>query len=458
MRARPLASPPDLAAVPARAWLAFVLLALLGQAWVLANPGYFSHDELQWAWRADHAGWLERYGWPQWTHWQLFQWRPLTFHTWLALSDALFVRPWAYHAVFALAGIAVGAGLLRLLVRIGVRAPVATAFALVFVLGPYAMYTQGWVAALADLLWVGFGMAAANIVVALRGPPARLGAIAAAVAALTTLALLAKEAAIVLPALAALAWLTSGRRREWLVAFVASAVPTAIYLALRLQVILFTPRDGNYAWSVLSIPRQWLQYQVYPLAPSIFEAANSPPLATRHGIVALVLLAALWVAMWRADRRAATWWLLGGAAALGPVLLLEYASNQYGYGYSAVVAGALACAWDRLGPRARWLAAFLVAIGVWHGLAVARELHSVGARQARFSPQLAAVVERAGGATVYVRLPRDEDDSWIFRRLGHDLDGYANTPIGARAVILEHDDAHPADYVVRPDGSLLPAR
>jgi len=40
------------------------LLALLGQALLIANPGYFSHDELQWAAFAGTSGPIP---WVSWT-------------------------------------------------------------------------------------------------------------------------------------------------------------------------------------------------------------------------------------------------------------------------------------------------------------------------------------------------------------------------------------------------------
>jgi hypothetical protein len=436
-------------------WLLFVALAAVAQATLVTNPGYFSHDELQWAARAD-AGGLAQAAWAQLGDWRTFQWRPLTFALWMALSRALFATPWAFHAAFVAMGTAIGAGLLRLLVRLGVAPRLAVVAALVFVCGPYASYTHGWVATLADLLWVGAGLLGANRVLAWRD---RQGAVGVAVFVLTVLALLAKEAAVVLPALAALAWLTSGRRREWFVATGASAVPVAIYLALRVGVILYAPRaEGVYAWSLAQVPRQWLAYQLFPLEPSILEVGEAFRASTTHLAVAGALVLAMWFAVWRAAPRAAAWGVLGGALALGPVLGLALGSNQYAYAQSAIVVGALAVAWPRLRPAARTLAGFVLLVTLWHGFAVQRELASVGARQARFSPALAAAVQRAGEATIRVRLPREAQDAWIYRRLGHDIPAYAGVPIGTHVVLVENADAAPADYGIEPDGSLRATR
>ncbi|MGH8029367.1 MAG: hypothetical protein ACREO3_05470 [Arenimonas sp.] len=440
------------AALPVRAWIAFVLVALAGQAWLLTNPGYFSHDEIQWGAFAQ-AGPLAALDWQTFADWRAFQFRPLTFDLWLLLSRALFASPTAMHALFVLLGTSIGAGLLTLLARLHVAPRVAVVAALAFVLGPVAMYTHGWVATLADLLWVGAGMLAANLVLA-WGARGRTRAIAVAVAALTVLALLAKEAAIVFPALAVLAWLSSGRRREWAVAAIASGVPVAIYLALRAGVILFAARPvGAYAWSPWAIPAQWLSYQVFPLEPAVLEPVNALGVSGRHLGIVIVLLIVLWTLVARANWRALMWGLLGGALALGPVLVLRSPSNQYAYAQAAVVAGALAVAWPRLGRGGKALVVFLLVVSTWHGMNIARQMHRIGELQARFSPALAEAVAQADAAVVRVRLP--VRDTWVYARLGHEIPAYAGVVMKDRVVMVASDDPGPADYTVAEDGSLV---
>ena len=74
---------------------ALVLLAAFAlQLPLVLMAGYFSHDELQWAWRAetiDFVPWIDDRS--------TFQHRPLTFNLWMALSRALFDAPMAFHAV-----------------------------------------------------------------------------------------------------------------------------------------------------------------------------------------------------------------------------------------------------------------------------------------------------------------------------------------------------------------------
>ena len=124
-------------------------LACLLQLPLVLNPGYYSHDELQWAVHAAdgvQVAWLDV---------SAFQYRPLTFNLWMLLSRALFDTPRLFHAVLVASG-ALNAALLFAVARgFGVQARPVIVGALVFVLSPYAVYTHGWVGCIADLLWVG---------------------------------------------------------------------------------------------------------------------------------------------------------------------------------------------------------------------------------------------------------------------------------------------------------------
>lgn len=68
----------------ARAWLPLLVftLTVLAQWPLWSNPGYFSHDELQWA-AAAHPPAGTPVAWRGWFDVQVFQFRPLTFNLWL---------------------------------------------------------------------------------------------------------------------------------------------------------------------------------------------------------------------------------------------------------------------------------------------------------------------------------------------------------------------------------------
>jgi hypothetical protein len=430
--------------------IGFVIVAALLQFYLISNPGYFSHDELQWGSRADVAPGVALPT-ADWANWHAFQYRPLTFTVWLYISHWLFHTPVAFHALWVALGIGNGLLLFRLMRRIQVKPVPAVLFSLSFTLSPFAAYTHGWVATAADLLWVGFGLIMAQVLMWAGNERARRRPALGVVFVLTTLALLSKESAIVLPTLVALAWWLAGRTRLLRDAVIVSALPVAAYLALRLHVILSTPQaTGAYHWSLASIPKQWLMYQLFPLAPSVLEIKNVMLISMKHVLIASAILLGLAISVFRADIRAGILLTVGGALALGPVLLLESPSDQYGYGFTAIVMAALALAWSRQGRVGRVLAGIFIVIGVWHGVNMQREIHRVGELQARFSPALSQAVSQA--TTFPVRLRPPQDDGWVYQRLSHEIPSYLGVPIGDRVQLVTASES--ADYLIEPDGGL----
>lgn len=430
--------------VPTVAWV--VLAALLLQ-WPLAfNPGYFSHDELQWAAFADGdllAPWRDV---------AAFQYRPLTFSLWMLLSRLLFDTPVAFHAVLVAWG-SLHAGLLFAIGRrFGMPPWPAAAGALAFAAGPFAALVHGWAGCIADLLWLGGALGAVWLVQQTSRP--LLAGLAAF--ACTAIALLAKEAAFAIPPLLAVAWLFDGRQRRWLAATLGAGMAAAGWLALRLDVLLHAPREGSqYVLSIANVPLRWLEYQLFPpLVPVLegFTTLQRPLPAAIAGALWLWLL----VALWRTDRRLALLCLLGGMAALLPVLPLSSSWNHYGYGFAAVTAMAVAAAWRPARRSSRVAIAVFAGLTLLHGLAVMLGIRRVGEVQARFSPALAAAVRsHAGPAPLRLR-PDPDAKTWIFQRLTHDIPRYDGVAIGNRVQLVEGDAS--ADYRILADGRLVRLR
>ena len=433
--------------------LAVFALALLGQWPLLANPGYFSHDELQWAAFAGSDGPIR---WSSWTAIGAFQYRPLTFNLWLWLSRQLFAQPQAFHLVLVAWGAGNAALLCALARRFGVATGPAIIGALVFALGPFAAYVHGWVGTIGDLAGVSCALLAG--LVASRWPRAIVAATAAA--AFTALGLLAKEAAAAIPLLLALAWWFDGRNRHWAAATLAAGAVLAVYLALRIGVLLHAPREGaQYALSAAHVPLRWVEYQLFALLPNVFEAFTM--LARGIGsriVVAGLLWLALLAALWRGSPRIAAIFLLGGIAALAPVLPLGSSWNHYGYGFAAVTAMAVAAAWPRAPRWGRGVIAVCALLCMWHGANVMRTMRHVGQVQAVFSPALAEAVAAhasgSGGDQPLRLRPAPDADAWIFARLTHQIPSYRGVPIGERVRLVAADA--PADAVIAADGRIQP--
>lgn len=416
--------------------------ALLLQLPLLLNPGYFSHDELQWAVFAD-AGVAS-----PWHDVGAFQYRPLTFSLWMVLSRALFATPVLFHAVLVAWG-ALNASLLQGVGRgFGVATKPATVGALAFVLTPYAAYTHGWVGCIADLLW----LSCALLLVLLVQQCGRSWLAGVISAAFTALALVSKEAAFAIPPLLAVAWWFDGRKSRWLTAMLGAGVMAALYLALRAGALLHAPHEGGqYALSPWHLPLRWLEYQLFPPIVPLLESFNTLQ-RTGPTLIAGLLWLGLLAALWQASKRLLAFWLLGGFVALLPVLPLAAGFNHYAYGFAALSAMTVAAAWPLASHRGRMAIATFALLTALHGGVVMWRMQQVGRIQAVFSPALADAVRTQSGPLVLQLSPTAK--AWIFLRLTHDIPSYDGVAIGDRVHIASPGEH--ATHLVLPDGRLQP--
>lgn len=427
-------------------------LALLAQLPLILNPGFFSHDELQWAAQADvPAG--QALPWFSWTAFDIYQYRPLTFNLWLLLSRVWFDQPQLFH-LFCVAWGSLNAALLAVLGRrFGMAARPAAIGALVFALGPYAVFVHGWVGTMADLIWLSCALATGLVVAGSERPWRAF----AAAAVFTGIGLAGKEAAITIPPLLAVAWWFDARRPRWLFAAFGAGLVVLAYFALRAEAMLHPGTTAaQYTLSLWHPPLRWFEYQVFTPIPTVLEtfATLARGVDKRVAIAALLWLA-LCAALWRSAPRLLALFLVGGAAALFAVLPLGSSWNHYGYGYAAITAMVVAAAWPTATRRGRAVIALMALLTLAHGAAVMLAMLRVGTVQAVFSPALAQVVaETRATATAPVCLRVAPDAKvWIFQRLTHDIPRYRGTPIGDRVQLVEVDA--PADFVIQADGRLV---
>lgn len=425
---------------------ALVLLAAFAlQLPIALMAGYFSHDELQWAWRAETLRFV-----PWIDDGSTFQHRPLTFNLWMVLSRALFDAPIAFHAVMVLWGSANAALLCAVGRRFGMSPWTAALGALAFVLTPYAAYTHGWVATIADLIWVSCALVLAWCVLKLERPVV-IGALAFAIG---LIGMSGKEAAAAIPVLCAVAWVfDAARRTRWFAATIGSGLAIAGFIAWRLPALLHAPRDGGaqYVPSLANAPMRWFEYQVFPPLMPLFEAHTTLARPKLFAIAAVLWLG-LFGAMWLARRRLALVFLFGGAAALAPVLVLGSSANHYAYGFAALGAMCAAAAWPRTTHLGRVAIATFALLTFLHAAVVMLTLREVARVQSVFSPALAQTLASREGI-VKLRVAADARE-WIFLRLTHDIPAYRGVPIGERVQIVDDD----ADFEIRADGSLQPLR
>jgi hypothetical protein len=447
--------PPRAPAIsPVVARLGALFLLLLVQWPLIFNPGYFSHDELQWWARADVASWTQL-PWVSWIDIATFQFRPLTFNLWLVLAWCFASTPYLMHLLVVAAG-SVNALLLgRCVAAAGASRRTGYAAALVFVLTPYAAYTHGWTATLADLLTVAAALLSLRLLQSSVGANATHDALrGGSILALTGVALLSKESAIVLPAFLLLGLYRHPRPRHAIRIIALAAALVAIYLGLRLPVLLGTPHAGDaYAWSIANIPHRLLEYLLFPFLPPLLEVGPTLHKGLGRLIAAAACLVALQAALARMDWRWALAWIAQFVALLAPVLLLGSSYGQYAYLASVAAVGIVAVAWGRLRAPSRIALRCVAAVAIAHAGAVMWRMREVGIVQTNFYADLLAQLAATPGSVVIASA--DPADRWMLERFLSGVTTYRGVSIGAR--VHPTEGRGDAGLIMQGDGHLLAA-
>ena len=434
--------------------LATLLAALLLQLPLIFNTGYLSFDELQWWARADVPS-VADLPWVAWTDLDTFQFRPLTFNLWLLLAHALAAHAFAMHAVFVLLGSLNACLLAYCLALMNATRATAAVAALLFVCSPFVAYTHGWTGTLADLLVLMCGLVAFAALRTLPAAPSarRTTAVALVVAVAVLLALTAKESAVVLPLLLAFAAVAHAERRRVLGLTGLAGTIVALYLCVRVPLLLGAPAGATgYSWHLGSVPARLAEYALFPWMPPLFEVG--PVLgkgALRIALAAICALALL-AALARASRLHALAAALLFVGLLAPVLILDQAFNQYAYLASAAIVGVTAHAWRDCARVARALLLGLAAVATLHGVQVMLRMREVGAIELRFHSGLAGLLAQDSESVAVA--PARPADAWLLSRFVDHVPRYRGVDFGDRVSTGAMPGAS-LQVTMQPDGSLL---
>lgn len=426
-----------------------LLLAMVLQIPLILNPGYFSHDELQWAARADVTD-FSLMPWLAWFDFEQYQFRPLTFNLWLWLSYFLFETPVLFHAVLVFWG-SFNAVLLMYVARYYLSSPATGVVAgLLFVLSPYAIYVHGWVATMADLLVLSFLLL---LILAIINHP-KIISVVLATFLLTSLALFSKESALSIPAILAVVWMVDGRKSHWLLACMVSGLVAALYLGLRLPVLLQQPEGTHYSLSVWSMPIRWLEYNLYWIMPNAGEPNSTLPNGFHISpIIAMLFVIGFFMALWLSHRKLTLVLLFGSIATLLPVLPIASSAGQYGYLFAAWTVLMVALIWPHASSWVKKVIAVMAALGLMHAMVIMVMMYYVGAIQSVFTPAVAKVVAVTNhNQPIRLKLAADSRP-WIFVRLVNDIPSYQGVAIGDRIQLVNQDQT--ADYLIQADGELM---
>jgi hypothetical protein len=374
-----------------KAWVLLVLLALVSSLVLVANPGYFSHDEWE---KYDYVvqhGWLQYFidvvGLPQVADFG-HPVRPVSFFVQGLVAPLLNSFPVAVHLVDVLMHALVAILLLEVTARISRNRQLAWVASLLFLISPLAAYSVGWPAALMDRLYVLFGLVALLAAHSFVTRASGAGALIVVFLA-SALAMLSKETAVVLPAsLTAFVIFSVApwrERRLW-TALVVWCVPVALFMAYRLPALLNSLSGtvaSPYATSLANIPEGVFVYALTPFLPTLLEAnawkGQPGYMLWIAGLMHLSLVSVLWRAF---SIRVALVYLAGYFLFLLPVLPLAMRASQYLYASATVVAIALAALftlrWQWFGIAIRLVVISALAALTLHTLVLQAFMYKTG--------------------------------------------------------------------------------
>jgi hypothetical protein len=391
--------------------LTILAIGVIANILIIAIPGFYSHDELNWQNRIARNDYPWSLGLGNFTTSPFFRLLGAIF---ISASLRLPLQPFAAHLTDVLLSIATACLLYRAVALF--RPDRALAAAILFMLMPGFAYSAGWVAAGFDIQFTFWGVAYILCAVIYWRGGHRLYLIAAMAA--FVIALGCKETAVSIPICAALVLFIDrhriDRRRVAILAALTGGL-TAVYLALRATQIfrMSVSGDGGYRFGEGSqVFKNLVAYFGFPFAPGIVEIQAFPfwdaRLVPRLILPHLVLVGFI---LWRAGLKWALIYLIAFYATLLPVLPISKYETQYTYAVSIALAIALALLWER-----QWFVAVPVALLtlmlVAHGLMIQQRMYYLGFCQTRALETLKAVLKDTAPEAPLAVLIRDDDAPW----------------------------------------------
>lgn len=377
---------------------------------LVANPGFFNHDELQTGDFISHAGILAyvrqfariqsapNFGSPV---------RPVSFILEGIFAIAMYRAPVVTHLCDVLLNAAVVVALYWLLRSLAVSRSMSLLSAILFSCSPLATFAVGWAGALMDPTFVLFMLLTALLTAAFfRGLRVLAG-----IGLLATLAVLSKETALILPVvIALLSWhcarISGGLflPKEVVAPFAITLFPMLAYCAVRAPAIaasLAGEGNGHYQVSLHNVGSNLLTYFAYPFAPSLTEAVNVVFLtsATLALAVSLHALLVLLIGM-TAGVRQGVLYVFCFLLPLIPILTIAGKSSQYLYASGLAVSVGLAAVLHSAWITRRWLvlapALLLCGVLLDHTVNNQAHIYGIGRCMDRAMTSLEANYLRAG--------------------------------------------------------------
>lgn len=322
--------------------LCLLALTVVTHVLIVANPGFFSHDEWQ---RADtvqaegFASYAREYGAVKAGPDFGFPVRPIGFIQQGVSAQWMRDVPVATHGLDVLLHALAVILLWRALPLAGVADRSAILAAAVFAISPLATMATGWVGASFDRWFGTFLIVAASGALLVARKRGNAGGYALVLAG-SAGAILSKETAVVLPgALLLMLWVVHAQLRDvrWRPALAAvslACLPIVLFLWIRLPAIEATlaGHGGAYSPSASYIPSNALTYLAQPFLLRAVELVSASLLTNTEWAFALLAHAAVlgWL-WWRFGLRMMAAYLAAYFIFLVPVIALPMKGAHYLY-------------------------------------------------------------------------------------------------------------------------------
>lgn len=388
--------------------LILVLIGVLGLITLIANPGYFSHDEWQ---KFDHyishgfKSYVLAYGQISVGSGFGTPVRPLAFLVQGIHSLIFQSHPFLVHLISVANTLAVAIALYAGCMRFGLARRSAMWCAALFMLNPMTTLATGWSAALMDQMYVSFGLLTLYLADRYIRDKESSHFFLPWIALTGMAAVLSKETGIIFPAtlillLALTPQLVLTRWRRLLAAGAAWSLPILAYLLFRASAIHSSFHAGQsdpYAASLHYIADNLFVYWLYPFHPLIGEAitwqAKSPwSLWLAFGVHCLLLAVVAAVFRWQA----ALLYLFFYLVFLLPVLFIPQKGSHYLFASAIPLSIALGCLATHAKTAIRALGIVLSLLLVYHGLRFQGDIYKVGRCMDRIAITLEASHLAAG--------------------------------------------------------------
>ena len=318
---------------------------------LIANPGYYSHDELQ---KLDYIlsngfeSYMKNYvsihignefGSPV---------RPFSFAVQGVYALFMESYPIVVHLLDVLTHMLVALLLYKLIVQFGVNKKIALLSSLIFIFNPNTVIAIGWSAALMDRHYVLFALVA--LLAAdkyIRFDSKYLHLIIVFFSSI--IAILSKETAIVTPALLIIVLIVQFKyiktKKFWTVSIL-WLIPIVFYLLYRLPALLTSFNSSNvgaYSTSLLNVPENIWIYFAYPFLTNITESISWIFLDMSLIWIAVMLNVFVSLSLGFIYKfKFSIYYLFFYVLFIVPVLLLPSTGGHYLYGSGLVLSTALA--------------------------------------------------------------------------------------------------------------------